>query len=305
MFRSRGENHRATYVLLFLNIAFYLLQFQDEQTFLRLFAFDRGAVMNGEAWRLFTYQFAQATRIGPWVIWPGVTLMINLMLLTLFGFSLEEEWGTAHYLRLYLLSTLATTVVAGYYNTPLAGSFFINFTLLFVYASLHSHETLYLIFIPIRMTLLAMFSAGVLIVGVFMSSKPHLAALVGAAVGYAYYLSQRVRVVLPVTANTGARSLADEEAAIRAATRNVARVTAMKKALATRSQREIDRLIQAAEREVVKGVNICAPADFKPDHADRYCIRCEGFAECSARLLRLNRPVAAAEPATAPQEAAS
>ena len=36
--------------------------------------------------------------------------------------------------------------------------------------------------------------------------------------------------------------------------------------------------------------------DFKPEHPDRYCIRCEGFAECSARHLRLNRAAAAAPP---------
>ena len=297
MFRSRGENLRSTYVLLFLNIAFYLLQFQDEETFIRLFAFDRNAVMAGEVWRLFTYQFAQATRIGTWVIWPGVTLLINLILLTMMGFSLEEEWGTLHFMRLYLLSTLATVVAAGYFGTPLAGSFFINFTLLFVYASLHRQQTLYLFFIPIRITFLAMFSAGVLIVGVFLGSRPHLAALAGAVMGFVYYLSQRAAVLAMAP---GAAAIATDEIVVRTATRNVARVAAMKKALTTASQPDIDRLIAAAEREVVTGVNICAPADYKPDHADRYCIRCDGFAECTARHLRLNRPAI-----TEPREAAS
>ncbi len=292
MFRSRGENLRATYVLLFLNIAFYLLQFQDENVFIRLFAFDRDGVMDGEIWRLFTYQFAQATRIGPWVIWPGVTLLINLILLTLMGFSIEEEWGTSHFVRLYLMSTLATAVVAGYFHTPLAGSFFINFTLLFVYASVHRHQALYLLFIPIRIMFLALFSAGVLVFGVFVGSRQHLAALVGAAAGFAYYLSQRVRATASVPA--AADLMASEELIVRNATKNVARVAAMKKALSTASNADIDRLIAASEREIVKGVNICAPADYKPDHSDRYCIRCEGFAECTARHLRLNRPPAEA-----------
>src|SRR5262245_9551289 len=137
MFRSRGENYRSTYILLFLNIAFYLLQFQDEEKFISMFAFDRRAVLAGQVWRLFTYQFAQATRIGSWVIWPGVVLFINLILLTLMGLSVEAEWGTRHFVRLYLLSTLSTVLVAGYFNVPVAGTFFINFTLLFVYATLY------------------------------------------------------------------------------------------------------------------------------------------------------------------------
>jgi len=300
MFRGRGENLRATYVFLFLNIAFYFLQFQDERTFLQLFAFNRDAVMNGEVWRLFTYQFAQATRIGRWVIWPGVTLMINLLLLTMMGFSLEEEWGTSHFVRLYLLSTLGTAVVAGYTNTPLAGTFFINFTLLFVYASMHRQQSLYLHVIPIRVTFLAFFSAGVLVVGVFAGRHEHVAALAGAAIGFAYYLVQRV----PVVAVAGAPSIAADERVVRTATRNVARVTAMKKALKTASQADIDRLIAAAEREIVRGVNICAPVDYKPENADRYCIRCEGFAECTARHLRLNRPQGVEQPMEQ-QEAAS
>ena len=58
MFRSRGENLRSTYILLFLNVAFFLLQYQDSQKFSRLFGFDRDAVAAGQVWRLFTYQFA-------------------------------------------------------------------------------------------------------------------------------------------------------------------------------------------------------------------------------------------------------
>ena len=31
------------------------------------------------------------------------------------------------------------------------------------------------------------------------------------------------------------------------------------------------------------GVNICPPADYKPEAEDRYCIQCEGFNECTIR----------------------
>ena len=94
MFRSRGENLRSTYILLFLNIAFFLLQFQDGAKFTRLFGFDRDAVAAGEIWRLFTYQFAQAGHLGLFTIPPVLTLFLNLVLLSLMGFAVEEEWGT-------------------------------------------------------------------------------------------------------------------------------------------------------------------------------------------------------------------
>jgi membrane associated rhomboid family serine protease len=289
MFRSRGENLRSIYILLFLNIAFFLLQYQDQQNFALLFTFDWSSVANGEIWRLFTYQFVQAGHVGLLSIPPVVTLFLNLVLLTLMGMSVEEEWGTFHFLMFYLLSTLTTTLVAAVLHTPLLGSFFINFTLLFVYAAINRHQTFYLsMVLPIRVTFLAWLALAALIAGIFLGSRANVAALAGALVGFAYYLAYR----LPATVVTpkGHAPAQDEEANMAIFTRNLTRVAAVKKALATGSRSNIDRLIAAAEREIVRGVNICPPVDYKPEHSDRYCIRCEGFAECTARHLRLNRP---------------
>lgn len=289
MFRSRGENLRSIYILLFLNIAFFLLQHQDEQKFAQLFAFDWNAVLHGDLWRLFTYQFVQAGRVGLLTIPPVVTLFLNLVLLTLMGMAVEEEWGTFHFLTFYLIANFTTAAVAAYLHTPLLGSFFINFTLLFVYASLYREQTFYLLFIPIRVTLLAWLALGALVVGVFFGSPANAAALAGSAAAYAYYVWQRLRVV-EETLSELTPAMEKEQASIALATRNLTRVAAMKKALHTGSDSDIDRLIGLSEREIVSGVNICPPIDYKPEHPDRYCVRCEGFAECTARHLRLNRP---------------
>ena len=155
MFRNRTENLRSIYALLFLNVAFFLLQHQDPTKFVRLFAFDWHSFASGDLWRAFTYQFMQAGHVGLITIPPVVTLFLNLILLTLMGMSVEEEWGTFHFLNFYLISTLTTAAVAAYLGTPLLGSFFINFTLLFVYATLNREQTFYLLIIPIRVTFLA------------------------------------------------------------------------------------------------------------------------------------------------------
>ena len=288
MFRNRGENLRAIYVLLFVNIAFFLLQFQDPAKFVKLFAFDWQHFAAGELWRAFTYQFMQAGHVGLITIPPVVTFFLNLILLTLMGMSVEEEWGTFHFLTFYFLSTLTTAAAAAWLATPLLGSFFINFTLLFVYATLNREQRFYLLIIPIRVTFLAWLALAALVVGVFIGGRSNLAVLIGAAAGYAYYLSERVRVV--TVKPRGYKAPPEENASINAMTRNLARVSAIKKALSTGSQSDIDRLIGISEREIVSGVNICPPVDFKPESSDRYCVRCEGFPECSARHLRLNRP---------------
>ena len=291
MFRSRGENLHSVFVLLFLNVAFFLLEHQDPQKYARLFGFNWPAVRAGEPWRLFTYQFTQAGQ--GWM--ETLALFITLIFLYILGSAIEEEWGTSHFAMLFLVSTLASAGVAAWIGIPLLGTYFVYFTLLFVYASAFPEQSFYLFgMIPIRVRLLAAFALAVLIYGAFAGGAANVAALAGAVAGYAYYLSQRIRVHIVRTAAAPAPAQAAAEAPrVRidtTAIHNAARYAAIKQALTRQSQPDADRLIALCEREKAAGVNICPPADYKPDHVDGYCIRCEGFAECSARYLMANRP---------------
>jgi membrane associated rhomboid family serine protease len=294
MFRSRGENLRFVFVLLFMNVAFFILEHQDRVKYARLFAFRWEPVRAGEIWRLFTYQFTQA---GTGFM-EALSLFITLLLLYMMGSALEEEWGTSQFMTLFLLSTLGSAGVAAVLGIPLLGTYFVYFTLLFVYAAAFPQQTFYLFgMVPVKVRVLALFSLAVLLYGVFSGGLANLAALGGAVVAYAYYLTQRVRVRFIVATAPAVPVEAPRIRIDTTAISNAARAAAMKQALAGGSDAELDRLIAQCERDTVPGVNICPPADFKPDHADGYCIRCEGFAECTARNLRLNRPA----PSTATQ----
>src|SRR5688572_12174615 len=140
MFRSRGENLRSVYVLLFLNVAFFLLEHQDPAKYARLFRFDSAAVRAGEVWRLVTWQFTQAGE--GWI--EALALFVTLLLLYMMGTALEEEWGTFHFVTLFLVSTLVSAVAAAWVGTALLNSYFVYFTLLFVYASAFPQQTFYL-----------------------------------------------------------------------------------------------------------------------------------------------------------------
>jgi membrane associated rhomboid family serine protease len=300
MFRARGENLRSVYILLFLCIAFFFLEYQDAEKFGRLFSFDRTAVMNGEVWRLVTYQFT-VTGHG-WFFFPKpLVLFFTLLLLYLMGAAVEEEWGTRRFLTFFLISTLGSAAAAAYLDIPLLGSYFVNFSLLFVYATTFPQQTFYLFaLVPIRVRWIAYMAALLLIAGAFAGGMANVAALAGAAASYLYYLSHRVRIVF--RDDSEADEPTAEQQADTSAIRNAARFVAIKKAIAARSAVDIDRLIAQAERDVVRGVNICPPVDFKPENTDGYCIRCEGFPECSARYLLMNRPPAAPPDAPAVHE---
>lgn len=297
MFRSRGENLRSVFILLFLNVAFFLLEHQDREKFARLFSFHWNAVQHGEVWRAVTYQFTQA---GTGLI-EALSLFITLLLLYMMGSAIEEEWGTARFLTLFLVSTLTSAGVAAYLGVPLLGSYFVYFTLLFTYAAMFPRQTFYLFgAMPVPVGLLAFFSLLVLVYGVFTGGSANIAALGGAIAGYLFFVAQYLRVRVEIVPKNAAAAAAPEVPETPPPSRpetiamhNAARYAAMRQALAKHSDADLDRLQSQCERDTVPGVNICPPADYKPDDADGYCIRCEGFAECSARFLRMNKPEAA------------
>jgi membrane associated rhomboid family serine protease len=289
MFRSRGENLRSIYILLFLTIAFFFLEYQDAQKYAQLFSFERNAVASGEVWRLFTYQFTVAGQ--GWFVFPRpLVLFFTLLLFYLMGTAVEEEWGTWNFLSFFAISSIGSAVAAAGLGIPLLGSYFVNFGLLFVYASIFPQQTFYLFgMLPVRIRWIAYIAALVLITGVFAGGRSNWAALAGAAAGYVFFLSQRVRVIVIHEKD----AIDEDEMPDGTAIRNAARFVAIKRAINSGNATDIDRMIGICERDIVRGVNICPPADFKPENNDGYCIRCEGFSECAKRLLMMKRPAAA------------
>jgi membrane associated rhomboid family serine protease len=284
MLRKRGENLRSVYVFLFLNVAFFFLEYQDAKKFATLFSFDRASFAAGQYWRLLTYQFTQAGQ--GWFFFPKpLILFFTLLILYLMGSTVEEEWGTVNFLIFFLISTVVSAVLASWLDVPLLGSYFVNYTLLFVYASMFPDQTFYLFaIVPIRVRWLAYLAGGLLLYGAFLGGPANIAVLGGALAGYAFYLLHRGSVPRAVQSETPGE--AKPRAAEMTAVRNAGRFVAIKKALAGGPQSEIDRLVALCDSEIVRPVNICPPVDYKPENSDGYCIRCEGFAECSARYLR-------------------
>lgn len=300
MLGTRGENLRSIYVLLFLNVAFFFLEYQDPQKYARLFSFERDSVLTGEVWRLFTYQFTQAGQ--GWFFFPKpVVLFFTLLILYIMGAAVEEEWGTFHFLTFFALSTLGSAAIAAYLGIPLLGSYFVNFSLLFVYASMFPEQTFYLFaVIPIRVRWLAYIAVTLLLIGVVLGGPANSAAFGGAAIAYLYYVLHRIVRVWLVEVRKAPQPPATADTS---AIRNAARFVAIKKALVSGSNTDIDRLIARCERDIVRGVNICSPVDYKPENNDGYCIRCEGFAECSARYLKMNRREKVSESPAIPEPA--
>src|SRR5436305_2588327 len=176
------QNLHSVFVLLFLEISFFVLEHQDPGKFAVLFSFDRSSVAAGQLWRLFSFQFSQGGQGVPFFPRP-LALFFTLLLLTLLGSAIEEEIGTWNFLALFALSSLGTAAVAAWLNIGVLGSLFAPFTLLYVYASLRPQQRMYV--------LLSFLSFGWLLVGVMHGTRANAATLGGVIASYAWFAAAR------------------------------------------------------------------------------------------------------------------
>jgi membrane associated rhomboid family serine protease len=304
----RRENINSLYVLLFLNVAFFFLQLQDAQHYMSLFAFERSHVLAGEVWRLFTYQFLQGSFLGS----GAISLFFTLLILYIMGSALEELWGTRSFLVFYFLSLFGTAAVGFLLGAPLIGSFFLTYSLLFVYAHIFREQTFLLFFIlPVKVTWIAFFAGAMLLLGVLALDPSSLAALGGVIASFGYYSAFeskgktifRPRQPLAPPPPTGFSAPPPAKADSSDADRNLETFRKIRQSIESGTPEEREALVKEIEPEIIRGVNICPPADYKPEAADRYCIQCEGFPECSVRYMNLNAP--APDPAESPEPAES
>jgi hypothetical protein len=145
---------------------------------------------------------------------------------------------------------------------------------------------------------IAWFAAGLLAIGIVTRSPASIAALGGVVASYAWYWFRHGPArILPRKVPAAFRPAPVDPAHEGIADKNLARFAVMKRTLAEGAPEERQKLAETIGRDITPGVNICPPADYKPEADDRYCVRCEGFAECSVRYLRLNDPAAKDEAA--------
>ncbi len=283
--RSR-ENLHVIYVLLFLEAAFFVFQVQDAGRYQQLFAFIPSAVLSGEVWRLLTYQFIHG---------GALSFFFSVLILYIMGNALEEEWGSFDFVAFWALSLLGSAAVGFAIGSPLLGSFFLTYSLLFAYGATYPEMTFYIFFVlPVKVKWLAWIAVAILLFGVFTLRPSSLAAAGGAAVSLLYFwlrharhsaprgLPRLRRRSLPLSGPSPAVVATEEKRA----EASVVLFAEVQRALDSGDPAAIDAMIERLDRVTVPGVNICPPADFKPLAEDRFCARCEGFAECSARLMR-------------------
>ena len=169
------------------------------------------AVTHGQVWRLFTYIFIPGSTSMLWIL-------LNLWWLWMLGSNLESQWGAFKFNAYYLLGMLATTVAALIlsYVSPGAGTLdntWLNYTLLFAFATLFPDYQILLLVIPVKVKWLGLATAAYLGYVALRGDWAMRAAMVAAMGNYFLFFTPQL------IAMWRGRSTVVRQAARRAATR--------------------------------------------------------------------------------------
>ena len=127
-------------------VVFLLDQFSGYTASMLVF-FHRGAILQGQVWRLITFVFQP---VGSNIL----TVALSLYFYWWIGSSLEQEWGTARFSSFYLLGVVFNIIfglIAGTTSVT-----YLNLSMLFAFAALYPEmRVLLFFFIPIKIKWLA------------------------------------------------------------------------------------------------------------------------------------------------------
>ncbi len=146
-------------------------------------------------WQLITYLFVH---FGLW------HLVLNMLMLWMFGSVIENRWGSKRFLYYYLFTGigagLCSIIFAYNSGTPVVGASGAIFGLLVAYAMMFPDSVILLFFIfPMKMRYAAMVLAGINLLGAL--SNPgggiaYIAHLGGGLFGYLYLKNEKIRLIL-------------------------------------------------------------------------------------------------------------
>lgn len=283
----RREVWHLTEGLIFLHFAVFLLSWANPES-LRGLALVPGAVAV-RPWSVITYQFIH----GQSMFW----FFISMLVLWVMAKPIEDWWGSPRFLVFWLVATLGAAVAALIIGRPLAGDTAVMGSLLFTYATLNPEMEFLLFFIlPVKVKWLAIIGGAFLVLSSFVSFGVGggIVNVAGMSAGYLYFLATRR---LPTR-----RKIAFEMKKRRARTEVDGEL-----ASAQQRNRAWDPLVREAEQRArAEGavadqdqallaeldgardpsITVCAPSEFGFIDDD-VCRTCTGFAECSARRIRM------------------
>ena len=282
----RSNSWRLTEGLIFAHFAVFILSWANREGLIGL------AVVPGQVvtrpWTLVTYQFVH----GPSMFW----FFISMLVLWIMAKPLEESWGSPRFLVFWLVATFGASLTAVGLKLPLYGDTGVGTSILLTFATLFPEIEFRLFFlIPVKVKYLAVVAvAWLAFSSLQMGLLPGVANVAGMCSGYLFFLATRRlptkrKLVFEFKKHKASAEVKAES--MQAEQRNQAWDPKVREAVARAAgggvvAAEDEALLAELDAGKDPSITVCAPSEFGYIDDDT-CRTCPGFAECSARVVRM------------------
>jgi membrane associated rhomboid family serine protease len=282
----RRDSWRLTEALIFIHFAVFILSWTNREGLVGL------AVVPGQVatrpWTLVSYQFVH----GPSIFW----FFISMLVLWIMAKPLEESWGSARFLVFWLVATFGASLTAAGLKLPLYGDAGVGTSILLTFATLYPDVEFRLFFIiPVKVKYLAIVAvAWLAFSSLQMGLLPGVANIAGMCSGYLFFLATRrlpTRRKVAFELKKRRASMTVKAETMVAEQRNQVWDPKVREAVARAEERgavapEDEALLAELDAAKDATITVCAPSEFGYIEDD-VCRSCPGFAECSARAIRM------------------
>lgn len=282
----RSESWRLTEGLILVHVAIFVLSWANRAG-LGAFALVPGQVTS-RPWTLVTYQFIH----GSSPFW----FFISMLVLWIMAKPLEESWGSPRFLVFWLVATFGASLTAVALGLSLAGDTGVGTSILLTFATLYPDVEFRLFFIvPVKVKYLAVVAvAWLAFASLQMGLLVGVSNVAGMCSGYLFFLATRrlpTRRKIAFELNKRKAAVEVKAETMQAEQRNRVWDPKVREAVARATKAgavapEDEALLAELDAAKDESVTVCAPAEFGFIDDD-VCRTCPGFAECSARAIRM------------------
>ena len=168
--RDKGIPNLMLYISIGTAIVYVLSQMDKSSTLYNALCFDRGLILQGQVWRLFTYVFTfNAGNI--------LFMLVSLLCYFSLGRAMENSWGTFRFNLFYFTGVILMDVYSMIFNCQ-ADVYYLNLTLFLCYATMYPQAQFLLYFvIPVKAWILTLIYLFMTLIGVLDQGLFPLVAL--------------------------------------------------------------------------------------------------------------------------------
>ena len=261
--RSKGIPNLMLYVSLGSALV-YLLSFIDQSaTLYYALCFDRGLILQGQVWRLFSYVF---TLNSSNILLTALVLFCYFSL----GRAMENIWGTLKFNIFYFSGIVLMDIYAMIFGMD-ADISYLNMSLFLGYATLYPNaQFLFFFIIPVKAWIFAVIDLALILLTVLGSRFPYNLFPLVALGNYFLFFGKDVVNVFPITWRANFRRL------FRKKTSNSGKTGA--KPIPFPSAGSYQASVAKPKAPYTHKCTVCGRTDISdPNLEFRYCSRCQGY----------------------------